>query len=60
VVIPPKFFSKIYARLMGSKEANPHNKREWERYVAGINLDQYQMIQEMVEEDQQKNKESHK
>jgi len=60
VVIPPKFFSKIYARLAGSKEANPHNKREWERYVAGINPDQYQTIQEMVEEDQRKNKESQK
>ena len=60
VVIPPKFFSKIYARLAGSEEANPQNKREWERYVAGINLDQYQTIQEMVEEDQRNTEESQK
>ncbi len=60
VVIPPNFFSKIYARLAGSEEANPQNKREWERYVAGINPDQYQTIQEMVEEDQQNTEESQK
>ena len=36
VMLPPRFFSKIYARVMGSKEANPNNEKEWRHYRAGV------------------------
>ncbi len=29
VVLPPKFFSQVLARVVGSEEANPNNKEEW-------------------------------
>ena len=43
---------------MGSEEANLNNPKEWSRYQDGVGPGEYQPVQDMVEKDQQENKES--
>ena len=52
------FRSTSSARVAGSEEANPNNGKEWRRYRAGIGPEEHQSLQDLVEEDQQKNQES--
>ena len=73
VVLPTKLFKMEYAKLMikknqkehtssarvaGSEEANPNNGKEWRHYRAGVGPEEHQSLQDLVEEDQQKNQES--
>ncbi len=58
VVLPPKFFSQVLAHVAGSEEANPNNKEEWEHYRDGVDPWDFQSMQDLVERDQQENKES--
>ncbi len=58
MVLPPKFFSQVLARVAGSEEANPSNKEEWARYRDGVDPGNFQSMQEAVERDQQENKKS--
>jgi hypothetical protein len=55
VVLPAKFFSQ--ARLAGSEEAQPGTE-DWDRMHKGLNIGQYQSVQDQVEQDQQENLES--
>ncbi len=58
VVLPPKFFSQVLARIAGSEEANPSNKKEWVCYRDGVDPREFQSMQDLVERDQQENKAS--
>ena len=73
VVLPSMFFKTEYAKLMiekkqkghtssariaGSEEANPNNEKEWRCSRAEVGSEEHQSLQDLVEEDQQKNQES--
>ncbi len=58
VVLPSKFFSQVLAHVAGSEEANPSNEQEWAHYRDGVDPREFQSMQDMVERDQQENKES--
>src|SRR5258708_7159849 len=55
VVLPPKFFSKIYAGILqnksssarwaGSEEADPNNRKEWKRYLKGVGPGEHHSMQ---------------
>jgi hypothetical protein len=63
VVLPPGFFTRAYARLAGSDEADPSEPHGWKRMTQGLDNGKFLSLQEKIvknqEEDASKKQISH-
>jgi hypothetical protein len=58
VVLLPRFFAEIHARLAGSDEADPSNPWQWRRMTKGLDNSEYASLQERITKDQKEKKAS--
>jgi hypothetical protein len=58
VVLPPKFFTDTYARVMGSEEVDPNSPGFLAAMGINCGCPGYQPVQNLVEQDQQENQKS--